>query len=221
MPPSTTKGSLSPSPQKLLEDATFSFTTATSSGGVQPSRKQLAHYAIRGGEKVLVSEWTLFQPVRGEQWKHRVLVRWNTFAYPVIADNDLVKGAWPAHFRPDNAFLPNLFSTPVSRFSPVDCFLVVKARPMSVPSFDFFVHSATDAGSTYVRVEVAVQLWLPGVVFFNSYTYIIGIRVWKVLQSCSTLKNYRIYPRDERNTHKTIYQNSKLSTSEDLGFFAT
>lgn len=29
---------------------------------------------------------------------------------------------------------------------------------MSVPSFDFFVHSATDAGSRYVRVEVAVQL---------------------------------------------------------------
>lgn len=81
-PPSTMKEIFSRSPQTWVEDATFSFTIAKSSGRVQQSRKQLT--ALYHPEEKVPSGHC-FNPFEENNGNgDRVLVRWNTFAYPVI-----------------------------------------------------------------------------------------------------------------------------------------
>lgn len=62
-----------------------------------------------GGEG---SEWTLFQPVRGEQWERgSSACTLKHFCLPSHPPTMIsLKGPDRPHFRPDNAFLPNLFS---------------------------------------------------------------------------------------------------------------
>lgn len=146
-----------------------------------------------------MSEWTLFQPVRGEQWEigDRVLVRWNTFAYPVIRRWMIsLKGALTGPtFDPIMPFFPTSFHPSLSILNPNGLFPA--SRASAYVSFFFWLFG--NGCCWHVRVDVAAQLSLPRLVS-SIYIYIYFYPVY-------SLENINKNPLLSRITRALIFQN--------------
>lgn len=119
-----------------------------------------------------------------------------------------LKGPDRPHFRPDNAFLPNLFS-PQSLDSQSRG-LFPGSRGSAYVSFFFWLFGN---GCWYARVEVAAQLWLPGVVssvhFYPVYTLeniiIHFVRVTQTLLSIRKIIKFILDGTDNEQITKRLY----------------
>lgn len=148
----------------ILEDATFSFTIATSSTSGPSVAKTVRRIVSSVGESFFFffffdSEWDI---VSTSSTKTIALdssaCTLKHFCLPVSADNDLVKEAWPVHFGPDNTFLFTLFLLR-SLDRRCDCFVASRASRLCQFLLTFSPPNGPPDGCQLTRVQVSLQLW--------------------------------------------------------------